>query len=190
MTDIAPAVETDLQPDIAADVTPPPSVAPVSSASPDDLGDARDSGGDKLVSVSEAIRYRKRAQTAEQQLCELRDQFTQLRPQLDDSQQTITSLERRQKIDALLSDSDAIDLEAARLLTEISVSQMDEPDVVSAVGELRRQKPYLFRQRRGTLDSAMAPHVDPPQPEHLAAQRAASTGDRRDLLDYLRLRRK
>ncbi|MEO0514586.1 MAG: hypothetical protein AAF086_04745 [Planctomycetota bacterium] len=148
---------------------------------------------DKLVPVSEAIRYRKRAQTAEQQLNELRDRFTQLQTQLDSSQDTITSLERRQKIDALLTDSDAIDLEAARLLTEISVSQMDEPDVSTAVNDLRRQKPYLFRHRPRVNDSVMAPRVTPGAvlpAEQDAAQRAAATGDRRDLLDYLRLRRK
>ncbi|MEO0513647.1 MAG: hypothetical protein AAF108_12275 [Planctomycetota bacterium] len=175
MTETATTFETAPEPDVAPDVTTPPS------------GPAE---ADKLVPVSEAIRYRKRAQTAEQQLGELRDRFTRLQSQLDDSRQTITSLERRQKIDALLTDSNAIDLEAARLLTEISVSQMDEPDVASAVNELRRQKPYLFRRPRGTIDSAMAPHVDPPAPERLAAERAAVTGDRRDLLDYLRLRRR
>lgn len=167
-----PVLETPPEP--TAQVTPP--VEPETS--------------DKLVPVGEAIRYRKRAQTAEQQLGELHDRFAQLQSQLDESQQTITSLERRQKIDALLTDSDAIDLEAARLLTEISVSQMDEPDVSAAVDDLRRQKPYLFRQRRNGHDSAMSPRVDPPSTQTLAAERAAATGDRRDLLDYLRLRRR
>ncbi|MEM9417484.1 MAG: hypothetical protein AAGA25_00335 [Planctomycetota bacterium] len=66
---------------------------------------------------------------------------------------------------------------------------MDEPDVDAAVSELRRQKPYLFRQRRRSTDSAMAPRVELPAAEEKAAERAAATGDRRDLLDYLRLRR-
>jgi len=145
---------------------------------------------DKLVPVGEAIRYRKRAQTAEQQLGELHDRLADLQSRFDDSQQTITSLERRQKIDALLTDSDAIDLEAARLLTEISVSQMDEPDVIAAVSDLRRQKPYLFRHRPSLTHSAMSPHIDAPSTQQAAAERAVATGDRRDLLDYLRLRRK
>ncbi|MEM8737676.1 MAG: hypothetical protein AAGG38_04260 [Planctomycetota bacterium] len=144
----------------------------------------------KLVPVAEAIRYRKRAQTAEQELGALRGQLTTVQERLDKSQETITALERRQKIDALLADSDAIDLEAARLLTEISVSQMDEPDVRAAVDDLRRQKPYLFRQRVTQIDSAMSPRVESSGAEELAAERAAATGDRRDLLDYLRLRRR
>ncbi|MEM1027537.1 MAG: hypothetical protein AAGJ38_05595 [Planctomycetota bacterium] len=170
------------------DATPTPERDPGSTHSP------ASEDADKLVPVSEAIRYRKRAQTAEQQLTELREQFEQLQNQLDSSQDTITSLERRQKIDALLTDSDAIDLEAARLLTEISVSQMDEPDVGTAVNDLRRQKPYLFRHRAGRSDSAMAPRLSQtdalPAAQEAAAERAAATGDRRDLLDYLRLRRK
>lgn len=163
---------------------------PTTGRDPGTIDTNASTDADKLVPVSEAIRYRKRAQTAEQQLGELRDRFTQLQTQLDSSQDTITSLERRQKIDALLTDSDAIDLEAARLLTEISVSQMDEPDVSTAVSDLRRQKPYLFRHRPRPSDSAMAPRVELPAAQDVAAQRAAATGDRRDLLDYLRLRRK
>lgn len=146
------------------------------------------SEGEKLVPVSEAIRYRKRAQTAEQQLEDMSRQLIEARSQLDASQETITSLERRQKIDALLNESEAIDLEAARLLTEISVSQMDEPDVSAAVKELQRQKPYLFRHSSTT--SAMGPRVEAPDAQAAAAERAAATGDRRDLLDYLRIRRK
>lgn len=171
--------------------SPEVSQAPDAPTSPSNRPHDEDASGAKLVPVSEAIRYRKRAQTAEQQLTDLRDRFTQMQSQLDSSQETITALERRQKIDALLSDSDAIDLEAARLLTEISVSQMDEPDVSAAVSDLRRQKPYLFRHRSAPADSAMSPRIETPghPTTHDAAERAAATGDRRDLLDYLRLRR-
>jgi hypothetical protein len=157
---------------------------------PGSSADLPGAGVEKLVPVSEAIRYRKRAQSAEQELGEARQQVAALQRQIDESRQTVTALERRQKIDALLTDSDAIDLEAARLLTEISVSQMDEPDVAAAVGELRRQKPYLFRHRPGPNDSAMGQRLEPAAPEALAAERAVTTGDRRDLMDYLRLKRK
>lgn len=150
---------------------------------------AASSEDDKLVPVSEAIRYRKRAQTAEQSLEALQSSFAQLEKQLGESRDTISALERRQKIDALLTTHDAIDLEAARLLTEVAVTQMDEPDVSAAVDELRRHKPYLFRHRAAPSDSAMSARMGHEPPTQLAAQRAASTGDRRDLLDYLRLRR-
>lgn len=146
---------------------------------------------DKLVPVSEAIRYRKRAQTAEQQLEQINEELGAMRAKLDEANRAVTSLERRQKVDALLMESDAIDLEAARLLTEQAVLQMDEPDIEMAVEDLRRHKPYLFRRRRDPDDSAMAPSIHHPghDPAEQAAEQAARTGDRRDLLRYLRLRR-
>ncbi|MEM6457911.1 MAG: hypothetical protein AAF710_00805 [Planctomycetota bacterium] len=145
---------------------------------------------ERLVPVGESIRYRKRAQAAEQRLTELTDQLAGLKDDLEASRQTITSLERRQKIDALLAGSDAVDLEAARLLTEVAVGQMDKPDVEEAVRELRRQKPYLFRRPGRSVPTAMSLNVDEPHDASAAAERAAATGDRRDLLDYLRLRRR
>jgi len=148
-----------------------------------------DDPSDKRVPVTEAIRYRKRAQSAEQQLQDAQQQLQDFQSQLEASQQTITALERRQKIDATLSESDAIDLEAARLLTEIAIESMDDPDVKMAVDDLRRHKPYLFRHR--ATASTMPAHL-PDDADHLAdraAVKASTTGNRRDLLDYLRLRR-
>ena len=163
-------------------------------STPTDPTDAPESSATtaRQVPVTEAIRYRKRAQSAEQQLQELQSRFATLQQQLDESQQTVTALERRQKIDALLADSDAIDFEAARLLTEVALSQMDEPDLDLAVQDLRRDKPYLFRRRRPAEPSpalAMGQRLAEPPAHHHAAAQAAATGDRRDLLDYLRLRR-
>jgi predicted RNase H-like nuclease (RuvC/YqgF family) len=146
---------------------------------------------DKLVPVGEAIRYRKRAQTAEQQLECLNEDLRNLSADLDQANQTITGLERRQQMDAMLSDANAIDLEAARLLTEQAVLMMDEPDIKMAIDDLRRHKPYLFRRRYDEGQSAMAPAIHPNghDPAEQAAEQAAKSGDRRDLLRYLRLRR-
>ncbi len=156
-------------------------------------GDGSDqlNAGDKLVPVSEAIRYRKRAQTAEQQLEQLSEQLRDAHAKLDEANHAITGLERRSQVDAMLMEADAIDLEAARLLTEKAVLEMDEPDLKLAIEDLCRHKPYLFRRRIETGASAMAPAVQDHgrDPAELAAQDAARSGDRRDLLRYLRLRR-
>jgi hypothetical protein len=148
-------------------------------------------GPDKLVPVSEAIRYRKRAQTAEQQLEEINNEINAMQAKLTEASQTIVGLERRQKVDALLTEADAIDLETARLLTEQAVALMDEPEVELAVDDLKRHKPYLFRHKQAIGVSAMAPNIDHQghDPAELAAEQATKTGDRRDLLRYLRLRR-
>lgn len=170
-------------PEIQHDPTEPdPTLAPA---------EAESDNTDKRVPVTEAIRYRKRAQAAEQQLQEIQQQMQQHQHQLETARKTIDRLERRERIDALLNDSDAVDLGVARLLTEQAVEQMDEPDVELAIRDLRRHKPYLFH-RRTTPSPAMAPRLneDGQFPVDHAAERAADSGSRRDLLDYLRLRRR
>ena len=125
-------------------------------------------------------------------ITELEAQLAELREQYDQSQQTITALERRAKIDALLTEADAIDLDTARLLTEVAVGAMDEPDVAAAVDDLRRHKPFLFSPRHDELGIGVQSPRLPEEfggPADLVAQQAQQSGDRRDLLRYLRLRR-
>ncbi|TVQ57258.1 MAG: hypothetical protein EA377_01050 [Phycisphaerales bacterium] len=150
------------------------------------------SAGDKLVPVTEAKKYRKRAQAAEQSLSELQSALNEKAQRVQELEQTVTELERQRQVDALLTEAEAIDLDAARLLTEVAVREMDEPDIETAVAELKQRKPYLFRQRssasrvmsaNGQPRDRRAEHV-----EHAAAE-AAATGKRTDLLRYLRLRR-
>ena len=160
-------------------------------------GDERSAGGslegeDRLVPVSEAIRYRKRAQAAEQELGVVGERLQLMEQEPGEARQTVSDLERRQRIDALLAEAEAVDLDAARLLTEAAVQQMDEPDVQMAVEDLRRHKPYLFRQRARRGHGVMAARSEGGALDEVedAAQQAVSTGHRRDLLRYLRLRRK
>jgi hypothetical protein len=116
-----------------------------------------------------------------------------LTAELAKAREMIASLERRQRIDALLAESDAVDLDVARLLTEAAVQQMSEPDVKLAIDDLRKHKPYLFRRRHsgtGTPSAAaMGARTVTSSPVAEAAETAAQTGNRRDLLRYLRLRR-
>ena len=69
------------------------------------------SGTDRLVPVGEAIRYRKRAQSAEQGFSELKVRFQNTQVELEQAHQAIMQLERRQKIDKMLTDADAVDLD-------------------------------------------------------------------------------
>ncbi len=156
-----------------------------------DQADAQPSQGERLVPVSESIRYRKRAQVAEQQLADTKGHLQDTQAELEQVRQTMDKLERRQHIDALLADADAVDLEVARLLTEMAVEMMDEPDVKLAIEDLRRHKPYLFRQRLvGASAMPARGHDTADHQSQQAAEQAAVSGDRRDLLRYLRLRRK
>lgn len=147
---------------------------------------------DKFVPVNEAIRYRKRAQAAEQQVVELQSHLQNAQQRYEEAEHAINSLERRQRIDELLGEADAIDIEAARLLTEVAVQSMDEPDLAEAVDDLRRHKPYLFHKQGEELGGlALAPRIEGiDDPLAQAAEQAQHSGDRRDLLRYLRLRRR
>jgi len=179
---------------MSEDITPTRAVdgpkAPAASETPEASADTT-SDTEKLVPVSEAIRYRRRAQQAEQSLQEMHRRVAALENSLHESRESIDQLERRRRIDALLVEADAIDLDAARLLTEAAVQQMDEPDVSLAVDDLRRHKPFLFHHDALDGLSAMGPRHDHEghDPAQSAAANAASTGDRRDLLRYLRLKR-
>ncbi|MAE62297.1 MAG: hypothetical protein CMJ49_13190 [Planctomycetaceae bacterium] len=159
---------------------------------PAESGESGQPGADsaKLVPVTESIRYRRRAQAAEAKLGELQGQFDRIQQDLHDTRSALDAVERRRAIDELLIAADTIDLETARLLTEAAVSEMDEPDVGAAVEELHDRKPFLFRQRSHGGGS-MSPKPRPGDNGQLgdAAEHAAVSGDRRDLLRYLHLRR-
>ncbi|MEM8782065.1 MAG: hypothetical protein AAGE65_04325 [Planctomycetota bacterium] len=150
---------------------------------------AKPDESDRLVPVTESIRYRKRAQLAETQSEALQRRVDELTRALADNEQTIAALERRQRIDAELAKADAVDFDVVRLLTEAAVSAMDEPDVAEAVDDLRRHKPYLFRLRGRAARNMGPTPQDLASPLEDAAERAIASGDRRDLLQYLRLRR-
>lgn len=146
---------------------------------------------EKLVPVSESIRYRRRAQSAEQKLAGLEAELHEARGQLDAAREQITLAERRRQIDQGLIEADAIDLEAARLLTEAAIEQMDDAEVSEVIDDLRRHKPYLFRRREGRGHGSLSPRVrqGAGHAADEAAAAAAASGDRRDLLRYLRIRR-
>ena len=163
-------------------------------------GDADASGvGEegRRVPVGEAIRYRKRAQEAEGRAGALEARLRELESTLEGARETMDALERRHEIDLALVRADAVDMETSRLLTELAVSEMDEPDVGAVVEELRRRKPFLFRSnagdRGGSVSAAMSGRPRRAGPEagglEEAADAASRSGDRGALLRYLRARR-
>lgn len=146
----------------------------------------------------------------EMDVAALRGELEAARVALSEAEGTIRHLERRQQIDAALVEAEARDMGVARLLTEQAVSEMDEADVQAAVAELKKEKGYLFggvnggdeyqslrprtgaqaRRGGGGSGGVMSARVEGGNREaEVAAERAAVSGDRRDLLRYLRLRR-
>ncbi len=164
--------------------------------------------------VSEAKRYRKRAQAAEREVEELKKNLADREKVHAEQEQKIASLEQRQKLDELLHAAGTLDIEAARQLAQAALQQMPNPDgaeaLAEAVNDLRRHKPYLFQTAAGSrrtrpASGAMSAREAPGAGSgaggasatdsrsvamNHAATDALQTGHRTDLLRYLRLRRK
>lgn len=125
----------------------------------------------------------------------LQSRVDELERTLAQAREALDSVERRHAIDLALMDADAVDLESARLLTEVAVAGLKDRDVKSAVADLKKRKPFLFRQRATSPVSAGAMSGAPPRRDRAgaasedAAEEAIRTGDRRALLRYLRARR-
>lgn len=148
----------------------------------------------QAVPLNEELIWKQRAQEAEAQLQQLQSQVIELEAALASANQTIAQVERRGEIDRELTSAQAIDLETARLLTEAVITEMDEPDVTLAVCELCESKPFLFASKPAANRPgfAMSPHPSTPlQRESLdeMAQHARISGNRSELLRYLRARR-
>lgn len=156
--------------------------------------EANAAANERLVPVSEAKRYRKRAQAAEAMLDEARAQLARNEEQIRESETMVEALEQRMTIDALLVEHESVDLEAARLLVEQALANGAAEDAESAVAAVVRRKPMLFRRRKAEAVTQAARDLNghaPHQDELVRAGSVASeTGHRHDVLRYLRLRRR
>jgi hypothetical protein len=145
------------------------------------------------VHVNEEVIWKARAEDAEEELEVLMAKVSELESALGKANETISEVERRGEIDRELTAAKAVDLETARLLTEAVIAEMDQPDVVIAVRELCDRKPFLFgRVRHGASGGvSMSPASEQQDVQGLGAmaQSARSSGNRGELLRYLRARR-
>jgi len=158
--------------------------------------DADDSVTDtgKLVSITESIRYRRRAQSAEKQAQELTDQLTQANETISQISQDLEGLQRDQELTRKLSAAGAVDLEAALLVAKARMKDQTEADIDACVEQLRNEKRHLFgpvpeavTQRRTAGAKDRTAHNQTALQR--AAAQAAQSGTRADLQHYLKLRR-
>jgi hypothetical protein len=189
----------------------PPDQAPLPPA--DDASNAPPSSPEtpKLVPVTESIKYRRRAQQAEghlqkleQQLTELKqqmqthqDQLAQAQSQRDQLQRQLVTTENRRSAEQMLSHCGVLDIQAATSLLsqKLNLSEELSPESLSHnVEELLLDKPYLRHElAKPSLPtrtaSARAGISSLSTQLSQVAQQAATSGDRRDIAQYLRLRR-
>ena len=154
--------------------------------------DGRDAA--KLVPVAESIRHRKRAQNAEKKAETLTEELSEANRRIAQLSQDLGELQVEQTLARKLVAAGATDLEAAVLIAKARMESQTQADIDGCIEQLRREKAYLFsapaetsafRKTAGVKDRARQTQTALEQ----AAKRAARTGSRADLQQYLRLRR-
>jgi hypothetical protein len=144
--------------------------------------------------VSAELLERERADRDEDKarIAALESEVARLRAELASARAAAASAARRAEIERELAAAGAIDLEITAPLVERAVSAMDEPDIAAAVREVKAGKGFLFRAVAGGGVRSAAMAGEPARAglglEDLASD-ARTSGDRGDLLRYLRARR-
>ena len=155
----------------------------------------RMSGEDlKLVPVAESIRYRKRAQSAERQVEALSEQLSESKSQADRMAEELNGIRSEHEIVRKLAGCGAVDLEAAILIAKAKLEDEPQADLDGVIEQLKIEKQYLFVEGHGPSaarkTSGARDRVQNSQAAlERAAGKAATTGNRADLQEYLKLRR-
>jgi regulator of replication initiation timing len=158
-------------------------------AGQDDVDDS------KLVPVAESIRYRKRAQSAEKKVETLSEQLAQAKSQIGGMVEELGSIQVEQELMRKLVAAGTVDLEAAVLIAKARVKDETETDLDSVIEQLKKEKQYLFGNDKETTatvkrTAGAKDRVTGNQAIlERAAKKAAATGNRTDLQEYLKLRR-
>ncbi|MBN2455740.1 MAG: hypothetical protein JXB29_04250 [Sedimentisphaerales bacterium] len=151
--------------------------------------------GLKLVPVAESIRYRKRAQSAERKAETLAEELAQAKSEAAEAAEKLGEIELEQRLMRKLAAVGAVDLEAALLVTKARIESDKKADLDGVIDNLRKEKGHLFggsgkdvATTRKTAVVKDGMHSGRTVLEG-AAKKAATTGSRADLQEYLRLRR-
>ena len=148
----------------------------------------------KLVPVSESIRYRKRAQSAEKKMETLTKQLMEAKSEAKKMAEQLNSIGLEQKLTHKLAAAGAVDLETTLQIAKARIEAQDDADLDGVVEQLKKEKQYLFAGTGGiamTKKTAGAKEriQDNQTILERAANKAATTGNRTDLQEYLKLRR-
>lgn len=154
---------------------------------------------EQLVPVTEAIKYRRRAQTAEQQIHDLSEQVKALEAERADSQNRMENVLLERDLTSQLVAAGARDVEVALLLAKEQAKNSDGQglEISSIVETLRNERPYLFCDRVEEVRQALAGPTAGVRSGRDAgvtsltrlAEQARTSGNRIDMQEYLRQRR-
>jgi hypothetical protein len=159
-----------------------------------DIAGHSDDDNLKLVPVSESIRYRKRAQSAEKKIEALAEQLAEAKAEAGRTAEQLSSIQVEQKLMRELAAAGTVDLETAVLIAKARIEGETEADVDRVVRQLKKEKQYLFA---GTSGAVMAKKTAGAKERmgssqtvlEKVAKKAAKSGSRTDLQEYLKLRR-
>jgi uncharacterized protein YhaN len=160
----------------------------------EDITPSSDNDSTKLVPVAESIRYRKRAQSAEKKIESLTEQLAQAKTQTAELSGQLSDIQIEQKLMRQLAAAGAVDLETAVLIARARMQDKDDADVTGVIEQLKKEKQYLFAAGTpGPAPMKTAGARDRVTNNQTllerAAKKAATTGSRTDLHEYLKLRR-
>ena len=148
----------------------------------------------KLVPVTESIRYRKRAQGAEKKVEDLTEQLCQKEKEALMLSEQLDNMRSEQKLTKKLIAAGAVDIESAVLLGKTRMQEHKDTDVDELIDQLKKDKQYLFKNSSENITtiktSGAKDHTtDVYATLANAARKAANSGSRRDLQEYLKARR-
>ncbi len=160
----------------------------------EDITGAGDSDSTKLVPVAESIRYRKRAQSAEKKIEVLTEQLTEANAQTAQMSEQLSGIEAEQKLMRKLAAAGTVDMETAVLIAKARMDDQNEADLDGVIEQLTKEKQYLFGGAPRTVTAKKTAGVKERMQSNQtivekAAKKAATTGNRTDLQEYLKLRR-
>jgi len=160
----------------------------------EDIAETSDNDSTKLVPVAESIRYRKRAQSAEKKIEDLTEQLAEANENAAQMSEQLSSIRTEQELMRKLAAEHTADMEAAVLIVKARTQGKDDADFDGVIEQLKKEKPYLFGGTSGAATAKKTAGVR----ERIsgnqtmiekAAKKAATTGSRTDLQEYLKLRR-
>ncbi|MFZ2148710.1 MAG: hypothetical protein WAV28_15955 [Sedimentisphaerales bacterium] len=160
----------------------------------EDITGASDNDNMKLVPVTESIRYRKRAQSAEKKVEALMEQLAEAKLQVKSMSEQLSDIQAEQKLTRKLAAAGTVDMETAVLLAKAKMEGQMEADLDSVIEQLKNEKQYLFGHVSGAVTvkktaGAKERMTNNQTVLERAAKKAATTGNRTDLQEYLKLRR-
>lgn len=132
---------------------------------------------------------------SQKKIQELTDELTAAKTQAVELKAKLNEVTLEQQLFRKLSDAGASDIESAMLLAKSRLKGSDEQELDKCIEQLHKEKSYLFAGNSSPVVFPMktaGTRQQTPDAAAILAQaagKAAATGNRKDLQEYLKLRR-